>query len=145
MLDSPKGIVLGRVRKAYQAMLSMGIPMVASTDAMLEIAATTVRMDDSNGLLSVYRTASYHVQPFEGANIEQSALEFTGIDPYHPFRMAKPEKEALEEIFKPIRKLVKNTGCSRAIRASGSILSTWLNSPAPSGQQTNSRAIAIKK
>ena len=33
MLDSQSGKVLGRVRKAYGQMLSMGIPMVASTDA----------------------------------------------------------------------------------------------------------------
>ena len=33
MLDSETGTVLGRVRSAYQKMLEMGIPMVASTDA----------------------------------------------------------------------------------------------------------------
>lgn len=33
MLDAPKGVTLGRVRSAYRAMLNMGIPFVASTDA----------------------------------------------------------------------------------------------------------------
>ncbi|MEM1231376.1 MAG: amidohydrolase family protein [Pseudomonadota bacterium] len=33
MLDAPKGIVVGRVRKAYQAMMALGIPFIASTDA----------------------------------------------------------------------------------------------------------------
>ena len=33
MLDSKTGAVLGRVRAAYRAMLEMGIPFVASTDA----------------------------------------------------------------------------------------------------------------
>ncbi|MFK7912653.1 MAG: amidohydrolase family protein [Pseudomonadales bacterium] len=33
MLDAPEGKVLGRVRSAYQAMMAMGIPFVASTDA----------------------------------------------------------------------------------------------------------------
>ncbi|MEM7077345.1 MAG: amidohydrolase family protein [Pseudomonadota bacterium] len=33
MLDSETGKVLGRVRQAYRAMLALGIPMVASTDA----------------------------------------------------------------------------------------------------------------
>ena len=33
MLDSKEGKVLGRVRAAYQQMLALGIPMVASTDA----------------------------------------------------------------------------------------------------------------
>ena len=67
---------------------------IASTDAILEVAATTVRMDE-NGLLAVHRTYSFHVQPFAGANIEQSALDFTGIDPHHPFREAVTEEEAL--------------------------------------------------
>ena len=51
---------------------------VASTDAVLEIAATLMRMDEQ-GILRVYKTHSYHVAPFEGANIEQSALSAAGI------------------------------------------------------------------
>lgn len=87
----------------------------AATDAMLEIAATTVRMDENSGLLSIHRTASYHVQPFEGANIEPSALEFTGIDPYHPFREAVAEKEALGELFSMVRKEIRDQSCTRAV------------------------------
>jgi ribonuclease T len=86
----------------------------SATDAILEIAASTVRMDES-GLLNVHRTYSYNVSPFEGANIEQSALDFTGIDPYHPFREAVPEEEALAEIFKVIRKEIRDQNCTRAI------------------------------
>ncbi len=86
----------------------------ASTDAMLEIAATIVRMDEEGQML-VHRTYSYHVKPFEGANIEQAALDFTGIDPYHPFREAVDEHEALTEIFKVIRKEIKDQHCSRAV------------------------------
>ena len=33
MLDSREGRVLGRVRAAYRAMLELGIPFIASTDA----------------------------------------------------------------------------------------------------------------
>jgi ribonuclease T len=87
---------------------------IASTDAILEVAATTVRMDE-NGLLQVHRTYDFHVQPFTGANIEQSALEFTGIDPYHPFREAVAEQEALEELFGIVRKEIRDQKCTRAI------------------------------
>jgi ribonuclease T len=87
---------------------------VAATDAILEVAATLLRMDD-DGLLSVHRTLDFNVQPFEGANIEQSALDFTGIDPHHPFREAVPEEEALLEIFRAVRKEIKDQGCNRAI------------------------------
>ena len=87
---------------------------IASTDAVLEIAATTVRMD-ADGLLAVHRTHNFHVQPFEGANIEQSALDFTGIDPYHPFREAISEAEALGDLFRIIRKEIRDQHCTRAI------------------------------
>tara|TARA_R110002049_G_scaffold95306_4_gene233976 strand:+ start:474 stop:1109 length:636 start_codon:yes stop_codon:yes gene_type:complete len=87
---------------------------IASTDAVLEIAASTVRMDE-DGLLAVHRTYDYHVQPFEGANIEQSALDFTGIDPYHPFREAVTEATALDELFSVVRKEIRDQNCTRAI------------------------------
>jgi ribonuclease T len=87
---------------------------IAATDALLEVAATIVRMDE-DGLLAVHRTCSFNVQPFEGANIEQAALDFTGIDPYHPFREAVPEKDALGELFGVIRKEIRDQHCTRAI------------------------------
>jgi len=87
---------------------------VAATDAMLEVAATIVRMDEE-GLLSVHRTYNFHVEPFEGANIEQSALDFTGIDPYHPFREAIAENDALTELFRVVRKEIRDSGCTRAV------------------------------
>jgi ribonuclease T len=66
-------------------------------------------------MLAVHRTHDFHVQPFEGANIEQSALDFTGIDPYHPFRQAVPEDEALSELFGVVRKEIRDHGCTRAV------------------------------
>ena len=87
---------------------------VCSTDAILEVAATTVRMDNE-GVLGVHRTYNFNVTPFEGANIEQSALDFTGIDPYHPFREAVAEEDALSELFRVLRKEIRDQGCSRAI------------------------------
>ena len=87
---------------------------VAGTDALLEVGATTVRMDE-DGQLAVHRTYNYHIQPFEGANIEQAALDFTGIDPYHPFREAVTEEEALGELFNVVRKEIRDRQCTRAI------------------------------
>ncbi len=86
----------------------------AETDALLEIAAVTLTMDDDGNLL-IDQSYSFNVNPFEGANLEKSALEFTGIDPYNPLRGAIDEQEALEKIFKPIRKSVKAHNCKRAI------------------------------
>lgn len=86
----------------------------AKRDALLEIAATTIRMDES-GQLHPAETHAFHVLPFAGANIDPKALEFNGIDPDHPFREALPENEALRSLFSPIRKAVKASGCKRAI------------------------------
>ncbi|MEM7020162.1 MAG: ribonuclease T [Pseudomonadota bacterium] len=86
------------------------------TDALLEIAAVILNVDEDTGEWYPESTHAHHVLPFEGANLEPEALKFTGIeDPYHPFRQALPEEEALREVFKPIRTAVKRHGCSRAI------------------------------
>ncbi|MGL5948476.1 MAG: ribonuclease T [Aeromonas sp.] len=86
----------------------------AKTDALLEIAAYTLQMGD-DGWIAPDQCFHHHVVPFEGANLEPKALEFTGIDPFNPLRGAVSEKEALTEIFKGIRKGMKATGCQRAI------------------------------
>lgn len=87
----------------------------SKTDALLEICAVTLKMDDE-GFLHPASTIHFHVLPFEGANIEQAALEFNGIrDPFSPLRGAVTEQEALKEIFKLIRKEQKAAECQRAI------------------------------
>lgn len=86
----------------------------ALKDALLEIAAVTIRMD-ADGRLHPAETHACHVQPFSGANLDPRALAFNGIDPDHPFRMALPEADALKKLFTPVRKAVKASGCSRAI------------------------------
>jgi len=86
----------------------------SATDAILEVAATFVRMNDA-GELAVHETLSFNVAPFEGANIEQAALDFTGIDPYHPFREAQQEKDVLGELFRVVRREIREHGCNRAI------------------------------
>ncbi len=86
----------------------------ADTDALLEIAAVVLGVDE-HGRWQRGATTALHVQPFEGANLDQSALDFTGIDPWHPFRFALPEKEALTRIFAAVRAAVVEVGCTRAI------------------------------
>ena len=87
----------------------------AKTDALLEIAATTLSMDEVSGVISLDESISFNVEPFEGANLEPSALAFTGIDPTHPLRGNVDESEALKTLFKMIRKKMKQAGCQRAI------------------------------
>lgn len=88
----------------------------AATDALLEIAAVTVTVNDKQQWC-IDEVVSKHVNPFEGANLDQASLDFIGVDPNHPFRkqIAVSENEALLEVFKPIRKKIKEHRCSRAI------------------------------
>ncbi|AKE51705.1 ribonuclease T [Kangiella geojedonensis] len=86
----------------------------AQTDALLEIAAVTTRYNDE-GQLEVNKSYHFNVEPFEGANIEQRALEFTGIDPENPLRNAVSEEEALKSIFKNLRNEQKEADCNRCV------------------------------
>ena len=83
-------------------------------NALLEIAAVPIQIGKS-GKLEPAETIACHVEPFPNSVLDPKALEFTGIDPYHPFRMAKQEKEALKYIFSPIAQILEEVGCSRAI------------------------------
>ncbi len=86
----------------------------ASTDALLEVAAVLITMD-KEGQIKRGRTLHANIEPFAGANIEQEAIQFNGIDPHHPFRESKSEHEALQEMFRPIRQALKESSCKRAI------------------------------
>lgn len=86
----------------------------AKTDALLEIAAITLKMDEQ-GWLTPDTTLHFHVEPFEGANLQPEALAFNGIDPHNPLRGAVSEYDALHAIFKMVRKGMKESNCSRAI------------------------------
>lgn len=83
-------------------------------DALLEIAAVTLQVD-GEGLWQPDETHFCHLIPWKGANLDKEALDFLGVDPYHPFRFAVSEAEGLKIIFEPIRQAVKAYGCSRAI------------------------------
>ena len=82
--------------------------------ALLEIAAVIPAIDEA-GRFYIEEVHSAHVNPFPGAELDPSALEFNGIDPHHPLRIAMEEKEALQKIFQPVRAAVKKQGCTRAI------------------------------
>lgn len=87
---------------------------VPSTDAMLEIAAVLLEHDPDVGWHRV-TTIGHHVQPFAGARLDEAALRFNKIDPWHPFRFAVSETVAVGDIFERVRRAVQNHGCTRAI------------------------------
>ncbi|WP_443090261.1 ribonuclease T [Basfia succiniciproducens] len=86
----------------------------AKTDALLELAAITLKMDE-NGLLVPDQKCHFHIKPFEGANINPESIKFNGIDIDNPLRGAVPELEAITGLFQMVRKGQKNAGCQRSI------------------------------
>ena len=86
----------------------------SQTDAILEISAVILGMDDT-GILGIEQTYFHRIIPFEGLNIEEAALKFTGIDPFHPLRIARPEREVMQTMFGLVRDALKANHCKRAI------------------------------
>lgn len=86
----------------------------ASTDALLEIAAVLLRFDEQ-GKLRRDETFRYHIRPFEGANLDPASLAVNGIDPHHPLRPAIDERDALQRVFRDVRRAIREANCTRAI------------------------------
>lgn len=86
----------------------------ARTDALLEIAVVLLQYT-ADGLLRRDETIRYHVKPFEGANLEPASLAVNGIDPHHPLRPAIEERDALQRIFREVRRSIRENRCSRAV------------------------------
>lgn len=84
------------------------------TDAVLEIAASILCMDDF-GRIKIAETIATEIEPFQGSRIEPASLEFTGIDLNNPERNPISEKEAAQKIFLPVRQELRATDCQRAI------------------------------
>ncbi len=86
----------------------------SKTDALLEVAAVLLDLND-DGLLKRDETFRYHVKPFDGANLEAASLAVIGIDPFHPLRPAIDERDALQRVFREVRRSVRENRCSRAV------------------------------
>jgi ribonuclease T len=85
-----------------------------ATDALLEIAAVLLTID-AEGRLARGATFREHVRPFEGGRLDPASLAVTGIDPWHPLRIASTENEALSAVFGEVRRAVREQQCTRAI------------------------------
>lgn len=81
---------------------------------ILEIAAFLLEINQQKQL-HLGELFACHVLPFKDADLDPTSLEITRIDPYHPFRFAIEEKEALQELFAFVEKSVAINGCRRAV------------------------------
>lgn len=85
-----------------------------ATDALLEVAAVMLAMDET-GKLHRDHTFACHVEPFPGARLSQEALDITGIDPFYPLRFAIPESQALQRMFAVVQESMEKSACYRAV------------------------------
>ncbi len=88
----------------------------SQTDALLEIAAIPI-VYDAEGRFIPGDAHHAHINPFEGANLDRRSLDFIGIDPSNPMRMAmaEDEKTALKRIFKAVNEVRRKQNCTHAI------------------------------
>ena len=88
----------------------------SQTDALLEIAAIPI-VYDAEGKFIPGDAHHAHINPFEGANLDRRSLDFIGIDPSNPMRMAmaEDEKTALKRIFKAVNEVRRKQNCTHAI------------------------------
>lgn len=87
----------------------------AKTDALLEIAAITLKMDEQ-GWLMPDTTLHFHVEPFEGANLQPEALAFNGID----LTIRYAERSANMTLCMPSLKW-----CVKALKTAAAIGRSW--------------------
>lgn len=114
--ENSKSLLAQRFRGYFPVVIDVETAGFNSqTDALLELAASVLIIDEETGQISIDETIQFNIDPFEGANLEPAALAFTGIDPDNPLRGAVSEKEALTTLFKLVRKKMKAVDCQRAI------------------------------
>ncbi|ELA08037.1 ribonuclease T [Moraxella macacae 0408225] len=86
------------------------------TDALLEIACIPILLNHE-GKFYPGEAINAHIDPFDGANLEQRALEFTGIKVDSPMRkaIAEDEKTAIKRIFKHLKTIRQQNHCNKCI------------------------------
>ena len=82
--------------------------------ALLEMSIVLVTKNEE-GHYCRDQTYFEHITPYEGSELDPESLAFNQIDPYQALRFAVDEKTALEQLFKPIFKALKQAHCQRAV------------------------------
>ena len=88
----------------------------AEKNALLEIACIPIVYDEAAQFIPGPAFHA-HINPFPGAELDRRSLDFIGIDPSNPMRMAmaEDEKTALKRIFKSVNEVRKQQQCTHAV------------------------------
>lgn len=112
-------LVARAMRKRFRGFLPVVVDIETAgvnpeKHALLEICMVLLDVDAQGALFPKERFFE-HVLPYPGAEMDAASLAFNKIDPYQPLRFAIEEKQALEQLFVPIKKQLQSTQCSRAV------------------------------
>ena len=108
------------LRKRFRGFLPVVVDVETSgfdpnKNAILEIALIPIMINKDSGIFEQGKSLHFHIKPFDGAILDEKALEFNQIKPDHPFRFAEEEEEVLLQINNKIDILLKENNCSKAI------------------------------
>ena len=81
--------------------------------AVLQIAAVSLAWTE--GLLGIETLRTWNVEPHPDTRVEAASLRLTGIELGDAERGAVAEAEAMREMFRFVRGVVKRSGCQRAV------------------------------
>ena len=115
----PPNLSRKRLKDRFRGFLPVVVDVETSginpqKNALLEMCVVLLHMDEQ-GCYSLEETFSEHILPFEGAELDPQSLAFNHIDPYYPLRFAIDEKLALQQLFDPIHRALKQNNCQRAV------------------------------
>ena len=114
-----KNLLTNQIKERFRGFLPVVVDVETAgvkphKHALLEMCIVLMSMDEQ-GIISPSGSHFEHILPFEGAELDPESLAFNQIDPYQPLRFAVDEKVALQRLFDPINKALKQTHCQRAV------------------------------
>lgn len=83
-------------------------------NALLEMCIVLLDLNEE-GVFTPAARFFEHILPFDNAVLDPESLAFNQIDPFQPLRFALDEAEALQRLFTPINKALKQSHCQRAV------------------------------
>ncbi len=118
-MNPPDCIFTKQIKQRFRGFLPVVVDIETGgvdpeRSALLEMCVVLLDMNEEGRFIPQARFFE-HVLPFDGAELNPESLAFNHIDPWQPLRFALDEKEALERLFAPINKALKQSKCQRAV------------------------------
>lgn len=118
-MSLPNCMFTKQIKQRFRGFLPVVVDVETSgvdpqKNALLEMCVVLLDINEHGHFIPTERFFE-HVLPFENAELDPASLAFNKIDPYQPLRFAVDEKLALQRLFAPIQKALKQSHCQRAV------------------------------